>query len=200
LGFLPESTWFSEALLPTAFKARFRGDRLAESRTHADGVIGHLLIGAKAKADFELLPDARQLTVIEAKIGSPLSSGIRKAPYFDQAARNIACMAEALARGHVDPASLKRLDFIVLAPRYSIEKGTFAEEMQPSSIRSKVMRRVSAYGGQLDEWLTKHFEPMMEHIRLISLSWESAIGWVCEKKPIVEKQLTEFYDLCLEFN
>lgn len=42
LGFLPESDWFSEGLLPTAFQARYQGDRLAESRTHADGLIGHI--------------------------------------------------------------------------------------------------------------------------------------------------------------
>ena len=45
LGFLPNSTWFSEGLLPTAFKARFQGDPLSESRTNADGVIGQIKIG-----------------------------------------------------------------------------------------------------------------------------------------------------------
>ena len=49
LNFHARSTWFSEALLPTAFKARFQGDPLAETRTNADGVIGHFLIGEKAK-------------------------------------------------------------------------------------------------------------------------------------------------------
>ncbi len=39
LAFAEGSTWFSEALLLTAFKARGRGDLQTESRTHADGVI-----------------------------------------------------------------------------------------------------------------------------------------------------------------
>jgi len=38
-GFLPLGSWFSEALLPIAFKARYQGDPLSESRTNADGVI-----------------------------------------------------------------------------------------------------------------------------------------------------------------
>jgi hypothetical protein len=200
LGFLPGSTWFSEALLPTAFKARWQGDPLAESRTHADGVIGHFSVGAKAKTDFELLPDARQFTVVEAKMGSPLASGVTHAPYFDQAARSVACMAEALARGNIRPATLERLDFIVLAPRYSIFEGTFSDEMQPASIRSKVQKRVSAYDGELKDWHTEHFEPTMERIRLLTLSWESAVEWICKKKPEIEEQLVGFYDLCLEFN
>jgi hypothetical protein len=81
LGFLPGSTWFSEALLPTAFKARFQGDRLSESRTNADGVIGHIRIGTKAKADLELVPDAAQFTVVEAKVGATLSSGTTNVKY-----------------------------------------------------------------------------------------------------------------------
>src|SRR5436305_14280637 len=32
---LPGARWFSEAWLPSAFLPRYRGDRLAESRTHA---------------------------------------------------------------------------------------------------------------------------------------------------------------------
>jgi hypothetical protein len=200
LGFLPGSTWFSEGLLPTIFKARYRGDKLAESRTNADGVIGHFLIGVKAKADFELVPGAKQFTVVEAKVGSPLSSGTSNAPYFDQAARNVACMAEVIARSNISPANMERLDFIVVAPQTSIEKGTFAEEIQPSSIHSKVMRRVSEYDGQLDEWLTTYFEPTLERIKLLSLSWESAIEWIGESRLEVKEQLENFYGLCLEFN
>ena len=79
LGFLPGSTWFSEGILPTAFKARFRGDPLSEARTNADGVIGHIRIGDKAKADLELIEDAKQFTVIEAKVGSPLAAGVTHA-------------------------------------------------------------------------------------------------------------------------
>jgi hypothetical protein len=199
LGFLPGSTWFSEALLPTAFKARWRGDPLSESRTHADGVIGHFSVGAKAKTDFELLPSARQFTVVEAKMGSPLSSGVSNAPYFDQAARSVACMAEALARGDIRPSTLERLDFIVLAPRCSIARGTFSDEMDAGSIRSKVEKRVSAYDRELKDWHSVCFEPTMERVRLLPLSWESAIEWVCKKKPEVEEQLVAFYDLCLEF-
>jgi hypothetical protein len=199
LGFLPGSTWFSEALLPTAFKARWQGDPLAESRTHADGVIGHFRVGVTAKTDFEVLPGARQFTVVEAKMGSPLASGVTRAPYFNQAARSVACMAEALARGNIRPSTLERLDFIVLAPRWSIGKGTFSDKMQPDSVRSKVEKRVSAYDGALKDWHTEYFEPTMARIRLLSLSWESAIEWVCETRPEVEVQLAGFYGLCLEF-
>ena len=88
------------------FKARFRGDPLSEARTNADGVIGHIRIGDKAKADLELIEDAKQFTVIEAKVGSHLSSGVTHAEYFDQAARTVACMAEAIKRRGVNHQNL----------------------------------------------------------------------------------------------
>ena len=200
LGFLPGSTWFSEPLLPTAFKARFRGDKLSESRTNADGVIGHFLIGERGKADFDLKPTADQFTVIEAKIGAPLSKGTNNASYFDQAARYIACMAEVIKQAKVHPASISRIDFIVLAPVESIVEGKFRKQMERDSIRSKVKRRVSEYDGALNDWYHDHFEPTLDCIRLASLSWEETIQWIGKEKADVADTLSDFYSRCLEFN
>src|SRR4051812_23173911 len=74
LGFHPGARWYTEALLPSQFRARKRGDDLAEARTHADGVIGHFSIGDSGKGDLMLLPDAQQFVVVEAKLFSGLSS------------------------------------------------------------------------------------------------------------------------------
>jgi hypothetical protein len=72
LSFATGARWFSEALLPSAFLARYRGDELAESWTHADGVVGHFVIGEGGKADLRLAPEAGQLLVLEAKLFSGL--------------------------------------------------------------------------------------------------------------------------------
>jgi len=200
LSFLPGSSWYSEALLPTIFKARKQGDPLAESRTNADGVIGHFRIGHKAKGDFELLETPRQFMIVEAKVGAPLSKGTINAPHFDQAARNVACMAECLALANLNPASLERLDFIVLAPAKAIGKGTFAEKMTKTSIRSKTERRVAAYQGDLDCWFKEKFLPALERVQLHSLSWEDAIDWIRAHNPQAADQLDDFYQLCLKYN
>jgi hypothetical protein len=200
LSFLAGSTWFSEGLLPTPFKARERPDPLSESRTNADGVIGHLRIGEEGKADLSLKKDAAQFTVLEAKIQAPLSKGITHAPWYDQAARNVACMAETLALSGVQPAALARLDFIVLAPREAIDQGKFSSEMDPESIQKKVKKRVDAYGGEMEEWYQDHFRPTFEKIHLEALSWEEAIHWISRHKPKIAGQLSAFYNLCLKYN
>src|SRR5258708_2380729 len=64
LSFLDGSRWYSEALLPSRFRPRHRGDEAGEGYTHADGVIGHFRLRG-TRGDIELLKDARQLTVIE---------------------------------------------------------------------------------------------------------------------------------------
>jgi len=151
-AFSDGAIWFSEALLPTAFQARYRGDRLGETRTNADAVIGHILIGEKAKADLELAKNACQFVVIEAKIDARLSRGTKNAPEFDQAARNVACMTEVLCRAKKSPTDINRLSFIILAPTRHVESGKFSSEMDLEGMRRKIQDRVAAYGGDLDEW------------------------------------------------
>src|SRR5437899_1270882 len=77
LAFAPGASWYSEAWLPSAFLARSRRPRdlLAEGWSHADAVIGHFKAGQIGRSDISLLPDARQLVVLEGKIFSRLSSG-----------------------------------------------------------------------------------------------------------------------------
>src|SRR5947209_2635101 len=90
LDFPARARWFSEALLPSAFRRRTRQDPLAESRSHADGVIGHFTIGGGNKAGLALEPEATALVVLEAKVFSGLSAGVTKVKGFDQAARTVA--------------------------------------------------------------------------------------------------------------
>ena len=128
LSLRPGGRWFSEAWLPSAFLPRYRGDKLAESRTHADGVLGHFAIGDPGTAGLSLAPDARQFTVIEGKLYNRLSPGVRNAPSYDQAARTVACVAEVLRRVERDPASVDDLAYLILAPQARIDDGVFAWE------------------------------------------------------------------------
>jgi hypothetical protein len=200
IAFAEAATWFSEALLPTAFTARYQGDPLAEARTNADGVIGHILVGTAAKADLVLKPDATQFAVVEAKIGSPLSSGTTRAPGFDQAARNVACIAEVLRRSTLSPDRVEQLAFIVVAPQKAVEAGAFASEMVPGSIRRKIEERVASYKGEKDDWFYNWATPTLEAVNLHTVSWESAIEAISRERPGEGAALDEFYQECLRFN
>ena len=211
LRFYPGADWYSESMLPTRFKARYQGDEQAESRTNADGVIGHIKVGEKGKADLELDDDAKQLTVVEAKMNSPLSKGTTKAPDFDQAARNVACMVEVLTcndevlnKPVLCKDKMEHLSFVVIAPKDQIDSGKFSEFMNEDNIKEKVKNRAYSYKNsvvdktnheQYIEWYENCFAPVIDSIHTEKLSWESAIS----KLPNSER-INAFYQKCKEYN
>lgn len=200
LAFPRKARWYSEALLPSAFLAQRKGDRLAESRTHADGAIGHFEIGKVGKADLSLLPDAEHLVVLEGKMFGRLASGVTNAKYYDQAARTVACVAEVLRRADRRPMALSRLGFYVLAPQSQIDAQTFGQEMDRDSIRQKVKRRVAEYAGARDQWYTDWFQPTFQRIESGVLSWDDLIGTIGEHDSASARSIDEFYQRCVRYN
>lgn len=200
LSHLPGSRWFSEAWLPSAFLPRYRGDRLAESRTHADGVIGHFTIGDPGTAGLTLEAGASQFVVAEGKLYNRLSAGVKNASYFDQAARTVACMAEALRRAGRDPALLDDLAFLVIAPQARIDDGVFVWDTSADAIRRKVRRRVEDYAGERDRFFQDWFEPTLRRVDLRCLSWEDVIEVIAFHNPEAGQVVDTFYGKCLRFN
>lgn len=198
----PRAKWFSEALLPSAFLPRYRGDRLAESRTHADGMIGHIRVGRRGATDLSLHPDipAPQLAVVEAKMYGRLSPGVKNAPFFDQAARSVACLAEILRRADRSPAELGVLGFYLVAPKVRIDEGLFEDELNPRSIRHKVQARIEPYEGSLDPWFHAWFEPTLKRLDIRTFAWEDLIESIAFDDMAAGQLLDSFYGRCLKHN
>ena len=200
LDFVSGARWFSEALMPSQFLRGTEGDRLAEGWTHADGVIGHFGF-SRSTIEVRLADDATQMTVTEAKLFAGLSPGVSHAGYFDQAARNVACLAEVLHRSGRRPDQFTSLGFLVLAPAEQIDAGMFEKEMTKQSIRDKVSRRVAEYGDSAKHrWLLEWFAPSLTKARVECLSWESIIDHVKLLDSRFGADLDDFYTLCLHFN
>jgi len=191
--------WYSEALLPSAFLPESRGDSRGESWTHADGVIGQFDIGGGTKGDLTLHRDATHFVVLEAKMFSKLSSGVKHASHFNQAARNVACMAEVLKRAGRRPAEFSALGFYVLAPASQIEQSVFADYLGSDALRRTVEKRVSQYGGTRDTWFREWFLPTHEKLDVKAISWEELISFLAKRDDETE-ELRGFYGRCLEFN
>lgn len=199
LSFRDNARWFSEAWLPSAFLARHRPDRLAESWTHADAAIGHFRIGNGGKANLSLLADATSLIIIEAKMFSRLSQRVTNAEYFDQAARTVACIAEILRRADRSPEHVTDLGFCVLVPQSQIARGAF-KEVDPGSIQAKVERRVKEYDGAKDQWFSDWFGPTLGRIDIRIMSWEELLATIRRHDAPAGNALDGFYKKCVEFN
>lgn len=200
LNFSENTRWFSEALLPSAFLARHKGDRLAESWTHADGVVGHFLVGNGSKAGLSLLPGATHFVVLEAKMFSGLSPSVKNAKYFDQAARNVACIAEVFHRANLSPQIASQVGFYVVAPHSQIERGVFAEAINRGSIQRKVERRVREYAGAKEQWYSEWFQPIYQKAEVGTVSWEELIAIIGEQESASADSIEGFYRRCVEFN
>ena len=187
-------------MLPSAFLPRYRGDRYAESWTHADGVIGSFSIGRNGAGDLDLKNDAETLVVLESKMFSKLSAGVTHARYYNQAARNVACMSEVLRRAKRPPSMLKRLAFFVIAPEQQVNAGIFENQMQAESILKTVERRVNEYDESKDEWFNGWFMPVMHHIRIAVICWEMLLGYISGVDAKTGHDFQQFYNLCLAFN
>jgi len=200
LSFAPHARWYSEARLASAFLPRYRGDKLAEGYTHADGVIGHFQIGETGQAELTLRTDAQQFVVVEAKMFSGLSKGTTHAPTYNQAARNVACMAELVRRANRHPSNISSKAFFVLAPKEQLDAGVFADFMDKASLERVVEERVSNYDPPKTEWFESWFLPTLSSMRVRYLVWEDVVTFIKSVDRSYDDDLEIFYNRCLEFN
>ena len=206
MSFIKGSRWYSEVLLPSQFHPQYRGDPLSETHTHADGAIGQFTIGLSGKGDLNLSPDAKQLVIIEAKMFSKLSRGVKNAKNFNQATRTVSCITEVLRIKEVPPDRISHLGFYVLAPSEQIEnEPTFKQYTTKENIRKKVYDRVMSYDGREDkesklDWLYKWFMPTIEQIYIACISWEDIISYIQTNDNAYSEELHPFYQRCLDYN
>ena len=204
----PENArWFSEAQLKTPF-GRDKGGKY-ETNTHADGVVGDFSDLTDTKSGVELPSDAKNFLIFEAKMYSPLSSRTKNAPGFDQAARNVACIAYTLQRAFRKPEKIKNMSkvgFYVIAPQSQIDSGLFDAPMSSKSIRSRVSERIQQFTGRsrdtLADWQQEWFTPLVEKMEiektLKCLSWEGLIDQITNQE--IKTEIEEFYKLCKKHN
>lgn len=203
---MKNSNWFSEAQLSTPFKARFPGDPLSEKRTHIDGVYGQFSIRSDTKSGFMLIPDTTQFIIIEAKIFSPLSTGVKNDSNYDQAARTVACMAKTIEESRINIEDLKSAGFYVTAPQSQLDKGVFDEKIEKNSIKRKVSARIHGYTededhhSKLMNWYREYFEPTLDSIKIDTLSYENMINNIQNIDQVTKERIQQYYQYCLDYN
>jgi hypothetical protein len=195
-AFLPDARWYSEALLPSRFGGR---GHPSEGFTHADAVIGHFRFRPGGRGDIEILPGAKQFSVVEAKMGSLLSVGISNADFFNQAARNVACIANMVALSQAT-STLERLSFTVIAPQRRIDEKAFEDQLDVRSLTETVRKRTSMFDGKQDDWFSAAFMSLLPRIQVQAVSWERVIERIASFDEHTGDELREFLSSCLRFN
>ena len=215
------STWFSEALLDSPFAvqpneekilANAKKNKLGEGQTNVDGVIGNFTIRENTKAGFVLDNDAKKFIVIEAKLYSPLSSGVKHNLDYDQVTRNLACMAWHIKKDGANLNEIKDTNFFVMVPDDYLDrdkKSKIKDHMNSSRIVNKVLKRVEEYKphfpqyySKLIKWYDEYFIPFMHRLNFSyeknRIHWKTAIEQVVRTDD--QAEFKEFYKLCKKYN
>lgn len=193
--------WYSEALLSSPFLQSPPGLRLAEGHTHADGLAGSFSIGLKKKGELTLDDDCDFFYVAEAKLYSPLSAGTKNAPGYNQAARNVACIADQLVRKNLTNKEFRKLGFYVLAPQDSIYLKDISRMISKSDLRKSLSNRIAAFTSDYDNphgsisWLRKNLDRYLNEMLYVELlTWEEILD------VIDNTELNDFCEKCKKYN
>lgn len=185
--------WYSEGLLSSPFMARYRGDKLAEGFTHADIAIGDFKVDVFKRGDVKLKNDAELFGVIEAKMGSKLSSGTTNAENYNQASRNLACIAfNSLEKTH-------ELFFAVVAPDKKIQEHDIQRIVNHEFMLFQISERFESYEKTSDIYALKSkVLKRANDCKCAVISYESWIDKFPNNK--IRKHLTEFLQCCYKCN
>jgi hypothetical protein len=189
--------WYSEGLLSSPFLARSQRDKLAEGYTHADMALGDFHVDASNRGDISITGTTGIFGVIEAKMGSQLSHSTKNAPSYDQASRNLACIAfNTLSTNH-------NIFFAVAAPQQKIEKYKFEEQVNISKMIEKIEKRFDMYKENDKEndkvyALKEQVLQRARTCRCFVVSYETWIEALSEYD--IHPYFNEFLNQCYRFN
>jgi len=185
--------WYSEGLLSSPFLARSRRDQLAEGYTHADMALGDFHVDSSNRGDISIQGTDGIFGVIEAKMGSQLSAGTKNAPDYDQASRNLACIAfNTLSTKH-------RIFFAVAAPQTKIDEYGIENTINVTVMVNKIAQRFEMYDRDSNIYALR--ERVIDRARActcFALSYESWIAALADHET--HQYLDQFRKHCYAFN
>ncbi len=210
--FAANAQWFSEGQLQTPFRSRKRGDRIGESRTSSDAVVGHFDLQERTTAGITLRTDTQQFIVIEAKILSGFGNGTINYPDYDQLSRTLTCMTYSAVRANLQEKDALEMVLYVFAPHAKLT-GQLNRHLEISQKMTSVRKRFESYELQLRNakdidaesairelttWW-EYFEKQVGSgkLRIVPYSWESIIETLAGVDSKSSASIGKFYDQCL---
>ena len=185
--------WYSEGLLSSPFLARSRKDKLAEGYTHADMALGDFRVDFVNRGDISIEGSDGIFGVIEAKMGSPLSAGTKNAPAYNQASRNLACIA------YNTKDTDHTIFFGVAAPEKTIKKHGIKSQVERDAMLDQIAKRFDMYDRNSEVYANKDkVIKRAKKCKCFVLSYESWLEALVEHEAY--PRLIEFKDQCYRFN
>ncbi len=189
LDFSKIKNWTSEALISSPFI--FAKDR-REGYTHADAALGDFEVDYSKRGEIIVAKNASIFGIIEAKMGSNLSQGTTHAKNYNQASRNITCIAH-----NTRCYSACETFFFIAAPSEQLLKYKIQKQLDKSI--DQIEHRFLAY--LEDDSVTDNMDTILYIADKMSkkvISFEEWLGAIQDQNA--KEDLQDFYCECLKWN
>lgn len=196
-GFLPfpeDVTAYSEGQLHTPFKARCRGDELAESHTHVDGMVGDFSI-SDTKSGIVLKSDFRYIAAFEAKLHAPIASGTKNVPWYDQISRTAACLINSMLLVEPRGSYAAHLAVLCANDEQRIDRNLYTKDYVDKQITKRLegFLQTSEPGAAVERF-ARGWRDVLDDLQLHFHTWEEVLA------DIHSADLWEFYKQCKRYN
>lgn len=186
--------WTSEALLSSPF---VKVSKIREGYTHTDMALGDFTLNYKDRGQIEVNPDAKQFGVIEAKMKSPLSKKTSNAPNYNQASRNITCIA------HNTKIECKTFFYIALPesklPKKNRAGFCISDLINKDEIKKQIENRYSLHNSN-NEAIINEFDVLQKVAKCTVgiITYEEWIELFIDDQ--IRETLEKFYSNCIKWN
>ncbi len=185
---------YSEGQLYTPFKARFRADKLAESNTRVDGIVGDFTI-KDTKSGIVLDSDMSYVAVFEAKLFAPIAPGVTNAPRYDQVSRTAGCLINSILDAKPAGDYDAYLTVLHVDDKHRIDPDLYT----PDHVEKQIARRVRSFlktgnPGSAVEQFARVWRDVLDHLQIHFHTWEEVLS------DMGNEDLDDFYEKCKTFN
>ncbi|WP_297089428.1 hypothetical protein [uncultured Draconibacterium sp.] len=192
LDFSMIKNWTSEALMSSPFILEV-AQPYREGYTHADVALGDFNVDYEVRGEIDIPNDARVFGIIEAKMKSNLSAGTTYVKDYNQASRNIACIA------HNTRASDCKIFFVVVIPEQMKEKHGIVPKVDKTFVYNQIQSRFELYDENHEVRVNESAVlSKVKKCEIIVLTYEDWISTFTDSQS--REFLSDFYEKCRKYN
>ena len=179
------SNWTSEALISNPF---LHATQIRETHTNADISIGDFDVNYSKSGDIKIREDAKIFGIIEAKMGSNLSQNTKYAKDYNQASRNLACIANnTFTKPNCE------IFFWVTAPATILKKHEIEKQIDLQHMIQQIQQRFDLYS--VNDLTRRNMNEILIKARTCKVKAISYEDWISMLNDTIAKNsLQEFYN------
>lgn len=193
LNFGEISNWTSEALISSPF---IKAKTYREGYTHADIALGDFNVNYENRGEIIIPDNAKIFGIIEAKMGSDLSKKTANTINYNQASRNLACIASKTYN-----KKECSIFFSVVAPEVKLKEYKIDIQIDLKNMIKEIKDRFNLYEYENDFKNSQNMDSLIDKAETCdvwAMSYEEWIDYLANSEA--KEYLIDFYKKAKKWN